>query len=187
MTAPAERAEVVRVERLIAAALAFTGVCEHGGNNHGEMVELFLHGVGLAAGAPWCAAFVHHVGYWSQYDPARRSSTWPLPATGACQVLAEAAGRRGVLTETPVRGGVFLLWAPSLGRFAHTGIVLEPQCVPDAVGGWRCTTIEGNTGEDGSREGWTTAIRERVFARGDGHRFVDWAGIGAAGPAREGA
>ncbi|HXC24628.1 MAG TPA: hypothetical protein VNU46_01850, partial [Gemmatimonadaceae bacterium] len=95
---------LTRIERLFAASLALTNVTEQGGNNHGQMVELFLHGVGLPAGAPWCAAFVHHVGYWSQFDPRRLTSAWPLPATGACQVLGDFAAQHKALVDRPLPG-----------------------------------------------------------------------------------
>lgn len=162
---------VLRTERLIAAATAFIGVPEQGGDNRGQMVDLFLRGVGLPPGEPWCAAFVHHVGFWSQFDPERGRSSWPLPATGACQQLADAASAHGALLAHPARGDLFVLWSPLLRRFAHTGIVIE---VTETTPAFACTTIEGNTNDDGSPEGWKIAVRYRRFAQSDPHRFIRW-------------
>ena len=171
----------VRVECLIAAALALTDVTEQGGPNHGQMVERFLHEVGLSAGAPWCAAFVHHVGYWSQFDPAQQRSAWPLPATGSCQVLGDTATAHRALGSRPVRGDVFLWYMPSLDRFAHTGIVLD---VRETSSAFLCTTIEGNTNDDGGREGWKSCLKQRLFRKTDGHAFIHWLMLlGAAGTA----
>ncbi|HXC25337.1 MAG TPA: hypothetical protein VNU46_05425 [Gemmatimonadaceae bacterium] len=164
----------LRTERLIAASLALNNVTEQGGNNHGQMVELMLREVDLPAGEPWCAAYVYHVGFWSQYDPAVGYSSWPLPKTGACDLLGHFALVHGVLQHVPLRGDVFLMYFPSLGRFAHTGIVLSTL---ETTSGYLCTTIEGNTNDDGAREGWKTCIKSRLFPKNGEHRFVRWEGL----------
>src|SRR5687768_9207952 len=86
---------------LVAAANAFVGLGEEGGDNRGQMVERFLRGVFLPPGAPWCAAFVHHVGYAAHYDQLAQRSSWPLPATGSCDALARAARASVVLRDEP--------------------------------------------------------------------------------------
>lgn len=164
----------LRIERLIAAALALNHVTEQGGDNHGQMVELMLREVDLPAGEPWCAAYVYHVGFWSQYDPEHGYSTWPLPKTGACQLLGYFAQVHHLLESVPARGDVFLLYFPSLGRFGHTGIVLSAL---ETLSGYLCTTIEGNSNDDGAREGWKTCIKTRLFKKGDAHRFVRWGAL----------
>jgi hypothetical protein len=151
-----------------------TNVTEQDGDNHGQMVELFLRGVGLSAGAPWCAAFVHHIGYWSQFDAGLSHSAWPLPATGSCRVLGDAAAQRNVLMSYPWRGDVFLMYFTSLSRFAHTGIVLD---VRETKSAFLCTTIEGNTNDDGGRDGWKSCIKQRVFGKADGHAFIRWTAL----------
>lgn len=87
----------IAVDRLIAAALALDNITEQGGQNRGQIVEWLLHDVGLSPGDPWCAAYVSHVGYWSQYDPGTQHSTWPLPRTGACATLGNFAAAHGML------------------------------------------------------------------------------------------
>lgn len=63
---------------LVAAANAFVGLGEEGGDNRGQMVELFLREVKHPPGQPWCAAFVYHIGYCAHYDHKIGKSSWPL-------------------------------------------------------------------------------------------------------------
>lgn len=162
---------------LVAAANAFVGLGEEGGDNRGQIVERFLRGVFLPPGAPWCAAFVHHVGHSAHYDHVSQRSSWPLPATGSCDALARAARASGVLKEEPHVGDVFLLYSRSVRRFVHTGIVVGVQDedrTPERDV-HVCVTVEGNTNSDGSRNGHTTLRKVRTFREADGHGFIRWA------------
>ncbi len=161
---------------LVAAANAFVGLGEEGGDNRGQVVERFLRSVHLGPGLPWCAAFVHHVGYASHFDQVSQYSSWPLPATGSCEALARAARAAGVLREEPHVGDVFLLHSRALRRFAHTGIVVGVQQEESVARRdvHVCVTIEGNTNDDGSREGNMTLRKVRTFREADGHRFIRW-------------
>ncbi len=164
---------------LVAAANAFIGVSEHGGDNRGQMVEHFLRSVALPPGQPWCAAFVHHVGHSAHYDHLARRSSWPLPATGSCEALARAAREYGVLRDEPHVGDVFLLYSPLRKRFIHTGIVVgvqdEERVHERDV--HVCITVEGNTNDDGSANGHSTLRKVRTFREAEGHRFIRWAEI----------
>ena len=164
---------------LVAAANAFIGVSEQGGDNRGQMVEHFLRSVSLPPGQPWCAAVVHHVGHSAHYDHLTRRSSWPLPATGSCEALARAARANGVLRDEPYVGDVFLLYSRARNRFIHTGIVVgvqEEERVHDRDE-HVCVTVEGNTNNDGSSNGHTTLRKVRTFREADGHRFIRWAEI----------
>ena len=162
---------------LVAAANAFVGVGEQGGDNRGQMVEHFLRSVHLSPGQPWCAAFVHHVGYSAHYDHLARRSSWPLPATGSCEALARAASASGVLRDEPYVGDIFLLFSKTRGRFFHTGIVVgvEDEERVHERDVHVCVTVEGNTNDDGSANGHTTLRKVRTFREADGHRFIRWA------------
>jgi hypothetical protein len=158
------------LEEYIAAAKVLRNVVESGGPNCGKMVEIMLKAVGLPKGKPWCAAYVNYVGHQAfldENDPAK--SLWPLPMTGGCAVLGEFGLKHNVLYEEPKRGDIFLLYFPTLKRFAHTGIVLEP---PGKDG--KCTTIEGNTNGNGGREGYEVALRTRTINTEAGSRFLRW-------------
>lgn len=162
---------------LVAAATSFLGLGEDGGDNRGQVVELFLREVRQPAGQPWCAAFVHHVGFWSHWDHAAARSSWPLPATASCWELGEFARVRGVLRKEPQAGDVFLLYSKTLKRFAHTGVVATVSRALATPAGdmvFSCTTIEGNTNDDGSRDGRTTLARSRRFSVRAGDRFIRW-------------
>ena len=159
---------------VVAAASSFIGVGEQGGDNRGQMVELFLREVGQEPGAPWCAAFVFHVGYWALYDHRGLRSSWPLPRTASCWELGEFARRRGILGEQPMEGDVFLLYSRDHGRFAHTGFVVDTLGGTHGRKTFECMTIEGNTNDDGSNNGNNTLIRKRPFDLERGDRFIRW-------------
>lgn len=161
---------------LIAAANSFVELREEGGDNRGQVVERFLASVQQPPGEPWCAAFVYYVGYWSHYDHVSKLSSWPLPATASCYELGRFAERKGILFESPMVGDVFLKYNTKLGRFSHAGIVIgvdegDPQ---EDLGVHVCTTVEGNTNDDGSPNGNATLRRVRRFVQGNGDRFIRW-------------
>lgn len=163
---------------LIAAANAFVGFTELGGDNRGQVVERFLAEVHQRPGQPWCAAFVYHVGYHSHYDQATKLSAWPLPPTASCEELAHFARLRDALRDKPQVGDVFVLFSSSLRRFAHTGIITGVDADrPGERDVHACTTIEGNTNDDGSRDGVATMRKVRTFREGDGHKFIRWTEI----------
>ncbi len=155
------------VGTVLAVGYSYVNMTEMGKDNHGQVVEYFLKGVGLGPGFPWCAAFVSHVGYYALIDPLTKLSHWPLARTASCLALGTDAAKQGVLVGTPQAGDVFLIYYPAKKRFAHTGLIIGVN--PDGS----CATIEGNTSGGGSREGWGVFARQRVFA--DRDRFIRWA------------
>lgn len=168
----------IRSECLIATALGFVGFTERGGNNKGQLVERFLKGTGLVGAYPWCASFLHHVGYWSQYDVLTKKSSWPLPATAGCLDLHKAAKDKGLLVKVPERGDVFLKYIESEQRLAHTGIILAVKVLPN--GTFECLSVEGNTNETGTRDSNTgdgVLIKSRTFNPNNGAKsdvFIRW-------------
>ena len=166
---------------LVAAANAFVGLAEEGGDNRGQVVELFLREVQEPAGQPWCAAFVHHVGYWSHFDNKAKRSSWPLPATASCEALGKFARETRTDRRDARAGDVFLVFSKTMNRFVHTGIVVsvdETYAIPKDHFMYVCTTIEGNTNDDGSANGTTTLRKTRRFNTAVGDRFIRWAEIG---------
>jgi hypothetical protein len=125
---------------LIAAAAALVGVREDGDTSCGWMIELFLRGVNQPPGEPWSAAFVHHVGYWSHFEPGAERSSWPLPSTASCDVLAQYARAKRVLHDEPQAGDVFLIWHAPTASFAHTGIVARVRDAGVTAGGTNGST-----------------------------------------------
>lgn len=157
------------VARYLAACNAFVGVTEQGGPNAGQMVELFQKAVSLKRGQPWCVAFVNYVGKHA-FSVLSEKTSWPIPMYGGCAILGEWAAKNKVLMKSGEPGDLFLLYYPSMKRFAHVGVLVAP--VPGKPNTW--LTIEGNTSGGGSREGWMVAKRVRVIEPASQHRFVRW-------------
>lgn len=155
---------VTPADLVLRVAAATEGATESPPNsNAGPYVERLLRVTGLGAGQPWCAAYVADVGV------SALREKWPLPKTAACRALGLFAAEKGILRETPEVGDVFLLHYPSLGRFAHTGFVTK------VLSPTRIETIEGNTNDGGSRDGWGVFRRTRAVKPAD--RFVRWTAL----------
>lgn len=145
---------------LIRVAGASVGASEVPANsNAGPFVERCLRITGLGKGHPWCAAVV------AMWGLEAFGAKWALPKTASCYQLGEYARVKEALDPTPAVGDVFLLHYPSLNRFAHTGIVV-------GVSAGTIETIEGNTNDGGSREGWLVARKRRT--PGERDRFIRW-------------
>ena len=149
---------------IIAEAKRYIGVVEQPKNsNRGREIDYWIREAGLdpAGGHPWCAAFVGQIG--RQVLGYR----WPAPRTASVMTLvAWAAAKPGVLVEfSPLPGDLFVLWNEKLNRFAHVGIVT-------ALTKSGYETIEGNTNDGGSRDGYGCFARHRALHPRD--RFIHW-------------
>jgi hypothetical protein len=143
-------------ERIVPTAQLFTFVREATRNNDGPWVEAIQRVTGNKRGDPWCASFVAAV-----LDMAYGGAN-PLPRTASCDVLLRHARQHGKVVTDPEPGDVFLVLRSPMDAI-HTGFVTAVY--PDAVG-----TLEGNTNEGGSRDGWGVFARVRprsglVFVR----------------------
>jgi len=136
---------------------------EVGGQNRGPWVRLYMDGQEGAEWA-WCAGFACFV-----LKQACDAVGMPLPLTPSvsCDSLAASAQQRGL----------FLKGAPDMDRrrlgpgslflnrrtptdWVHTGIVID-------VAAETLQTIEGNTNDEGSREGYEVCQRIRGYAQKD--------------------
>lgn len=128
-------------------AARYIGTHEVGGNNHGAQIERWLHLLGLPAGQPWCAAFIHG----SYHEAAQELGVKnPLPRTGHVGRLWWQSLDTWK-TQHPTRGAIFIHSknpADVLNSPGHCGIV--DRVYPDEV-----ITIEGNTNEAGERDSLT--------------------------------
>jgi hypothetical protein len=111
------------------------------GSNWGKDVKKYLNSVGINFPASWCMAFV----YWCHKEAG-------LPAIKTGGVLAAwNKGKKYRVTE-PQPGDVFIMdYGKGLG---HTGII-------EKVEGEILHTIEGNTNDTGSREGYEVCRKIR--------------------------
>jgi hypothetical protein len=119
------------------------GVRELTGKNDGERVEQYLHSVGFKAGAPWCAAFVHWV--LQECGAARVRSAWSPSWFPNKRVIYHRGNKQ--LQQDPTKADVFGIYFANRNRIAHVGFI------HDWKQGNYCYTVEGNTNDNGSREG----------------------------------
>ena len=118
------------------------GVRERTGNNDGQRVEEYLRSCNLKKGNPWCAAFVTWTFKQAKVDAivsAYSPSWFPNKST--------IYTRRSKGNKTPQKADVFGIYFSNKGRIAHVGFidVWEDNSY--------CITVEGNTNDEGSREG----------------------------------
>lgn len=132
-------------------------VREVGNSNTGIEVNGYLKSVGLPPGLPWCMAFV----YWC-YKQAATQLGVPnfLIRTGGVmhQWNEQQPARRIVLDKVLknpaiIKPGAIFIMDYGSGK-GHTGLVVR-------VYGGFVETIEGNTNDEGSREGFEVCYRTR--------------------------
>ena len=127
------------------------------GDNDGEKVRQYLGSVNLTHGFPWCAAFV----YWCHKEcdiaplPARpfaAAAKWDEKPVWRPEGWSPQADPYTPISED---GDVGTLWYNNLGRIGHCFIIVDED--KDYV-----TTVEGNTGSGGEREGSGVFKRKRL-------------------------
>jgi len=133
-------------------AVSDIGVQEHG-QNSGPEVKTYLASVGLPEGYKWCGAWMHDVFRRAGYvlEPKR---SFALAATWSKKYVILRKGELDLLEESNVSGmdhiseggDAFTLHYNSLKRVGHVGMVIGED--DDYF-----TTVEGNTGPGGEREG----------------------------------
>lgn len=136
-------------EKALEIAKTQIGVEEAPGHkNTGKQVEKYLASVGLGPGFSWCMAFV----YWCHQQAAEAMGRKALMfKTGG--VLEQWHQRKDQYRATfPQAGDVFIMdFGKGLG---HTGIVEKVE--EDVI-----HSIEGNSNDQGSREGYEVCRRTR--------------------------
>lgn len=121
--------------------LSQVGVREQGGNNRGPEVKMYLNSVGLNEGYPYCAAFVSWC--FQQVEIEAPKSAW-VPSYALRDKMVYKQGK--VIQRLPKYGDVLLIWFKKLNRPAHIGFI-------DQWGEQWIISVEGNTNNNGSREG----------------------------------
>ena len=136
---------------------------EIGGQNKGPWVRLFMNG-NEGVGWPWCAGFVSHL---LKRACKTMNVSLPLQTSFSCDLLAASAKEKGIfLKESDVSSpgqiklGSFFLSRRTTTDWAHTGVVIQP-------GGDYFVTIEGNTNDEGSFEGYEVCRRTRGYGQKD--------------------
>jgi hypothetical protein len=143
---------------------------EAGGDNRGPWVRCYLGWDG--ADARWCAGFVCFA---LEQAADTLGVGLPIGASASCDVLAKGAQAAHLfVAESRVKSGAFAKSAILPGSFflkrevpndwTHVGIVL-------ATGADAFDTVEGNTDNDGSSNGFEAAERARGYGSKD---FIVW-------------
>lgn len=119
-------------------------------SNAGPAVERYLQSVGLGKGYAWCMAFV----YWSVKEASKQLNiSSPLIKTAGVLRQWNEINPKMKFTKNPKPGDIFIM---DFGKGqGHTGFVV------DVLADGTLKTIEGNTNDDGSREGYEVANRTR--------------------------
>lgn len=131
---------------------------EIGGENKGPWVRLFCQGH-EGVSYPWCCGFVSFI-YYKACDILGITPKYVY--TLGCTDLASQSMKLKKfisLGNTIVPGNAFVIRKPGSG-YQHTGIVTE--VFKDYF-----STIEGNTNDEGSREGYEVCARKRAFKNVD--------------------
>lgn len=142
-------------QKSLEIALVQDGVSESPKHdNSGPVVEQYLASVGLGKGYPWCMAFV----YWCVNQAANMlATTNPLVKTGGVmRQWNETKLPKLPKTSKEVKSGDIFIMEFGKGN-GHTGFVVS-------IDGKNAHTIEGNTNDDGSREGYEVARRTRPLS-----------------------
>jgi hypothetical protein len=136
----------------------YVGLTEVGADNRGPMVETALKLAGLGPGHPWCMAFVGMVYEWAATLINRVSPLEVIKQQALVQATVDWAKANGhIVTFDELQpGDLFALWFQHLGRYGHIGFVNTIDRDTS-----RYTTIEGNSNDEGSREGYAVIGKPR--------------------------
>jgi peptidoglycan hydrolase-like protein with peptidoglycan-binding domain len=132
---------------------------EIGPENSGPWVRLYMKG-NEGREWPWCAGFTSHV---LKQASDSRGVSMPHPYAFGCDFLAGKAQANGryLRPKTPaelasIKAGYLFLVRKTTNSWSHIGIV-------EAVQGETMLTIEGNTNDSGSAEGFEVCQRTRAI------------------------
>jgi hypothetical protein len=144
------------------------------GSNYGKREEEYWASTDLPGGNPWCAAFI----FWC-FQQAALSIRTDNPCIKTAGVIDHwyLAGQEGIRRITGEQAAedpglvqlvmIFLIDTGAPGGAGHTGLV-------ERVEGGRLITIEGNTNNDGGREGIGVFRRTRRKVRLINKGFIDY-------------
>jgi hypothetical protein len=130
---------------------------EIGGQNKGPWVRLYMSG---NEGTPWawCAGFAC---FCLKQACEVVGQPVPIATSFSCDSLASSGKSKGRFGSHSMAGpGSFFLVRNTPTDWIHTGIVVS-------TGAETCRTIEGNTNDDGSREGYEVCARTRGYGKLD--------------------
>ena len=141
-----------QLDTLVKVYRSQIGVRELTGNNDGDQIWEYQKAGGIKIGQPWCAAYVAWC--FQQAKIKAIKSGWS-PAWFTPKYVIYKKGIAS-LQEEPQQGDVAGLYYSKLGRYGHTFFIDY----------WSksnfCITNEGNSNEDGSRDGNKVVKKKRL-------------------------
>ncbi len=136
---------------------------EIGGQNKGPWVRLYMKGYEGEAW-PWCAGFASFI---LNQACDTLDVSLPLKTSFSCDILASGAKGKGIFLKgstvsnrKKITPGSLFLERRTSTDWTHTGIVVDAE---DTV----FLTMEGNTNDEGSREGYEVCSRIRGYTNKD--------------------
>jgi hypothetical protein len=147
-------------EKALEIAITQLGVRENGSSNSGKEVNQYLKSVGLNPGNPWCMAFVCWC--YNQASTIQSVPNFLIRTGGVLHQWNEQQPNRKIVLDKVLKnpaiikpGAVFIMdYGKGTG---HTGLV-------ERIYSGLVETIEGNTNDEGSREGYEVCRRTRKLA-----------------------
>lgn len=133
---------------------------EIGSRNMGPWVRYYMQGY-QGSECPWCAGFVSSI--LKQASDSAGQKT-PVVISDSCSGLSNNAKKNGlflsertlIADKTKLKPGFIFLSREFPGYWTHTGIVID---IEDDI----FHTIEGNTNDEGSADGYEVCRRIRSF------------------------
>lgn len=164
--------QTIKDRLLVFEARRWVGMTEIGGNNRGQVVEMFQKAVdGISSGEPWCMSFVQFCIEMvdNTYDAMFQQSYLrsPLKKTEHCMTLWQDS-QHHVIIARPGSLAIWQYWKNgSPTSSGHVGIVTEVITEPQD----HIRTIEGNTGGGSEIEREGDGVYEKVRSREGGTRM----------------
>ena len=148
-------------QRLVELALKEVGVKEVGNTNCGERVNFYKSATWLPyeESWPWCAAFIDWL-IWTAINDTKQSYSFERPRTASAWDLENWSLKQDDSTQTKrdpkvkdIAAGDIVIF-----KFSHVGLAIGP--VVNGV----FPTIEGNTDNEGSRDGGGVWKKQRKLS-----------------------
>lgn len=177
--------DIVQIKHrlLLMEAHRWLGVSERGGNNSGQIVEMFQSTIGKAEKEAWCMSFAQTCMMWAEnyFDAA-----FPLKADAEPLLIFKSEHCLTVWNKTPsfcrakvpVPGSI-VIWQHGNTSAGHTGIVVSVDQKAKTM-----ITIEGNTADQDDtivREGDGVFKRRRSLLANGSMKVVGFLNAWGAG------
>lgn len=141
--------------------------------NTGPRIKQYLANIDppIAAAAPWCAAYVQYCADLVAKFSLLKNPLDDVKLEAYVQSYFDWAAKAGtVVSAEKALPGDLVLYSFGKQRFDHIGFLLDPGVGED--GAFRA--VEGNTDDEGGREGIKVAVRIRTIHK-QRTGFIHWA------------